>query len=222
MISKIPAKLCNFFSLKGLLDIIKSETSFKLQVYSLEAFELFEKFLKINKISYNLNFTSTFKHKPGLNVLLKDSEGFEFKKNSKIILYSNSRDRRFTPYKFTVNAEEKNLILNYEVNKGFKESSVTSIIRSGLDINKYTPSSLNQLQSTIIFCLIRVSNFRKLIKELQSVDNSINNSFEVQMELNWLVKMRICKKSGNSYKVNLPKSTIKAICESIQFNDALC
>lgn len=208
-----------FKSLEKLLDIINRERYFKIQVFSLESVEIFTYALSENRIKYNIQFTSSYKDCPGLTILLKDSEIPEIPNDLSIILYSNFRDKRFIPYKFDIDIDEKKKIINndniFEINK---RNSLSFIFGKQIDIHKHTSDSLNYIQSVIVFCMVRKNKLNDLFDEVTSTDENLNNKFVLKCELNSLVKYGICNKKGDNYKLNLSKLTIQNICNKIKFD----
>lgn len=211
-----------YSNLQILLDIIQNEPFFRIQIFSLESIILFEKFLQQNRIQYEKQFTSNYIKKDTLVVLLNDSELPETIIGTKLILYSNQRDHRFIPYKFTFTIEEKKkAIKNPHLFEIYKQFTITSVFKNKIDFHKYTADSLNYLQSLIIFCMIRERSFNNLCKEIESVDPSIKNKFLIKCELNELVKLKICKQFGTSYVLNISNETLQFVCEKIGFGKAL-
>lgn len=207
-------------SLSKLKKIVQDESFFRIQIFSLESVEIFEKFLK--GITYEKQFSSKLTVSKKLVLLLRDSELPEELKSQRIILYSCHRDNRFIPYKFKLNnTEMKSIITDSHISQIYKGSTLTAAISDKLDVYEYTANSLNYIQSLVVFCLIRTSNFKVLCKEIEQVDNSLTNKFIIKCEINSLLKTKIIKKSNNSYSLNISKETIQRICEKLGFGKAL-
>ena len=150
-------------------------------------------------------------------ILFKDTNDFDVYSKSKIILLSNDRDRRFIPYKFILNENEKNKIVNNTIafNQN-KKLSVCSILRKKINISEFIANGLSYIQSIIISCLINESHFDKLFKEIQNIDETINNKFIIKLEINDLLKNKILsKKNPEIYKLNISKETIRQICYKV-------
>lgn len=208
----------NFESLKILKKIITNESFYQIQLFTLESFDLFENWLINNNISYKKMFTSTMCYDSNeLLILFKDTNDFDVYNKSKIILLSNNRDRRFIPYKFTLNENEKNKVVNNIIafNQN-KKLSACSILRKKINISGFIANGLSYIQSIIISCLINESHFDKLFKEIQSIDETINNKFIIKLEINDLLKNKILsKKNSEVYKLNINKETVRQICYKI-------
>lgn len=208
----------NFKSLKILKRIITNESFYQIQLFTLESFDLFENWLINNNILYKKMFTSTLCYNNNeLIILFKDTNDFDVYSKSKIILLSNDRDRRFIPYKFILNENEKNKIVNNTIafNQN-KKLSVCSILRKKINISEFIANGLSYIQSIIISCLINESHFDKLFKEIQNIDETINNKFIIKLEINDLLKNKILsKKNPEIYKLNISKETIRQICYKV-------
>ncbi|KAL6121053.1 hypothetical protein NUSPORA_02092 [Nucleospora cyclopteri] len=212
-----------FKSLEKLNLIIENEKYFQIQIFSLESIDTFENYLEDNKISFKRCFSSNYEITDNkITILQKDSENFPVSVVSRIILYSNERDRRFIPFAFKITEKEKeNFISNKSILKANSKLSVASILRKDIDVCNYIAESLSYEQSVIVFCLVRESRFSKLYNEIINVDNSLRNRFLIKLELNGLLQNKIIKKSNNLYKINISKECVQKICEKIGFSQAL-
>lgn len=211
----------SFASLRTLLDIIKNEPFFRIQVFSLEAVEFFEKWLRYERLEYAKQFTSAYAPVKGLVLLIRDTSPGYIPPNSTVLLYSNARDARFIPYKFEVTLEEKEAFTDDKyLLESYKRGTLTSMLGKRIDIGEYTAKSLGYVQSIILFCMIREKKFNRLADEVKAVDAMLSNRFVVQCELNGLVKMGFCKRNGNSYTINICKEILEKVCRQVGFGDA--
>lgn len=207
-----------FKSLTKLLNIINQELAFKIQVFSLESVELFMFVLKKHKVKYNLQFSSSYKNSSYLSLILKDSVLPDFPSDSRLILFSNSRNKGFVPYKFVLSADEKKHMWNndvvFEINK---RNTLSYVLNEKIDIHKYTAESLTYTQCMIVFSMVNKNKLADIFKEVVSADNSLSNKFILKCEINNLLKHGICKKKGEFYNLNISKNTIQHICSRINF-----
>lgn len=230
-----------FESRSNLIEFLLEEKEFKIQIFSLEAIEIFEAFLKFNNILYDKNFSSSFVSKNKIILLFDDGPITLPIENLRIILFSNKRNYSFIPYKFKLEVEEKKRILVYlkqscsksaefgdiNVKKGINEniidlypkSTLTSLIINRLDVFSLTSKTSSYIQSVIIMCMIKESKFAKIFREVVNVDSNLKNKFVIKCELNSLLQKKICSKVGDSYKLVISKLSIQKICESIGFKD---
>lgn len=211
-----------------LLDILRKEKDFRVQIFSLESIEIFEKFLEFSKISYTKGFTSSFAFKRNIALLIDDGPIVNPKENKRIILYSNLRNHKFAPYKFKLSDEEKKNVLKLckvPIAKNMlefcKRSSLTSIANRDLGIHQYVSNALNYAQSIIVMCMIKESKFARIFNEVKAVDPELNNKFVVRCELNYLTKIKVCTRTANSYKLSISNQTVQAICKLIGFENML-
>lgn len=213
-----------FHPRENLLAILKREKSFKIQIFSLESVEMFERFLESNKVSYTKDFTSSFAFKRNIALLLDDGPIENPKGNTRLILYSNLRNYKFVPYKFKLSHEEKkNILKSYKIpfSKNMLEfckgSSLTSAIAKDLTIHRHALNVLSYAQSIIVMCMVKESKFARIFNEVKTVDPELNNRFVVKCELNYLSKIKICSKVGDSYRLAISNQAVQEICEIIGF-----
>lgn len=209
-----------FSTRKDLQTLLKKEKQFKLQIFSLESVEVFENYLESIGIEYTKAFTSTAVPRKKI-LLLLDDEG-KIPKSSRMILYSNTRNFSFVPYRFSLNLKEKELFVKSKLLlESNKNSSATSLLLQDLDFSGYAAMSLNYLQSVIVMCLIRESSFKGVCREVSLVDPELQNSLSIKCELNWLCKYKFCIKSGENYKINISHESVSKICDSLGFSSSL-
>ncbi|KAI5169272.1 hypothetical protein PAEPH01_0578 [Pancytospora epiphaga] len=207
-----------FTALENLLSVMKSEKSYQIQIFSLESVEVFEKALSTANIKYVKSFTSAYVTKKAVVLLLKDSPLGDISLSSRILYYANLRDSRFVPYKFKITPAEKcRLAGESEASRLHKNTPFTFLSKLKSKITCYGATSFNYVQSVILFCMIREKTFSKLCKEICSVDERLKNKFLIHCELNKLLKLRICKRNGDSYTINLSLETQDKICEALGF-----
>lgn len=219
-------KVRKFDQRTNLIDLIKNEESFLLQIYSLESVEIFEEFLKSMKISFKKEFSSVYRPKKNTIYLILDDGSFpdsmNFNEKHRCIFYSNKRNFSFIPFRFSLSeAERIQFIQDKMILESNKTATVSSIINKIPDPFEYSANSLNYSQSVIMMCLIKVGNFLKLCEEVKNVDPELNNSFAIKLELNWLCSYKFCKKIGNSYKITVSNETVRKICDRIGFGKIL-
>ncbi|ORD93557.1 hypothetical protein ECANGB1_2009 [Enterospora canceri] len=210
-------KIVSFKNLKTLRKIIKNENEFQIQLYTLESFEMLEGWLEYQKIEYKKAFASSYDpYTVEFTVLFKDTDKFEVANNSKVILFSNERDRRFVPYKFKLTDDEKQSVLNdrklYEQNK---KLSVCSVMRRKVSAPSFIANNLTYAQCVIVFCLLSETRFNKLLNEIKNVDGDLNNRTNIKLEINELIKHKILTRRNDFCKLNITKETIKEICKRI-------
>lgn len=217
-----------FDSRQNLVDILKKERDFRIQIFSLESIEIFEKFLEFNKISYTKGFTSSFAFKRNIALLLDDGPIVNLKENKRIILYSNLRNYKFVPYKFKLSHEEKKdfiKLYRIPVAKNMlefcKKSSLASIISKEFEVHQYVSNALSYTQSVIVMCMVKESKFARIFNEVKAVDPSLSNKFVVRCELNYLTKIKICTRAADSYKLAISSQVVQAICKLIGFENML-
>ena len=102
-----------------------------------------------------------------------------------------------------------------------KNSSATAVLNKVPDFHKYAAECLNYAQSIVIMCLIKESNFKKICNEIKTVDPSLDNSFSIKLELNWLCLHNYIKKIGNNYKLIISNETVQQICSKVGFEKIL-
>lgn len=223
-------------SLTNLINLLKNEKEYKIQIFTLENIEVFEYFLIYNRINYNKTFTSKYKPNNFINLLLEDVK-FEInlkkgKINEKIILFSNERNYNFISYFFQLTLDEK---LNLVKNKDFlnfldwkinpdkvqinPKTSLSLLSKENVNIGKYISESINYNQSIIIMAVMKESKFMKIFNEIKIFDPKLDNSFLIRMELNELVEIKIITKNGDNYKLNISNETLKEICKSKGYDD---
>ncbi|KAI4292714.1 hypothetical protein PAPHI01_1988 [Pancytospora philotis] len=209
-------------SIDALAGIIARERHFQIQVFSLESCEVFEAALTSREIRYSKKFTSGFTGGRGIALLLEDAPLSEVPLSSKILLYSNARDTRFLPYKFTISEDEKDAIVpDKRLCQIHKHSSLTAMLRKSVARASYTAAALSPVQAVLMFCLLREKKFDRICREAQQVDGSLDNRFVIQCELNALVKWHYCTRRDDSYSINVSKDTLQEICKRIGFEKAL-
>lgn len=103
---------------ENLIDFLNNEKSFKIQIFSLESVEIFEVLLKINRIEYKKDFTTSFKNSRTVQLLIDDGDLKDEHANQKLILYSNNRNFDFIPYKFKLSVNEKSRICDEVLQAG--------------------------------------------------------------------------------------------------------
>lgn len=221
----------------NLVKLLKNEQNFKIQIFSFEPIEVFEKFLNLKKINYKKGFTSE-NIKNNLNsivLLLNDDEqkNITFKK---VILYSNIRNYSFIPYFFdsindfnnNFNSDNKNISNSDNINNSIsisKSNSISnksSIIRrknNVIDIVKFSSKSFNYIRSVIILAMIKEKKLKNISKEIKLIDPNLSNIFVIKSELNWLCKYKFCIKSSDVYKLNISQDLVIEICKNLGFND---
>ncbi|OQS54056.1 hypothetical protein EHP00_1875 [Ecytonucleospora hepatopenaei] len=224
--------------LKTLGKILKDEKSFQIQIFTLETLDILEGFLQYKKIKYKKVFVSKYNiEDEELCILLKDNKNFEIGNHSKVILWSNERDRRFVPYKLVLTESEKERLVlkqlqskkqdeetenkkEIDLKKKFiqnKKLSYCSISRTKIDAATYIANALDYLECVIVFCLVRESKLEKLCYEVKEVNEELTNKTTIKMALNNLVRHKIVTKKGNVYKINVHTQTVQKICEKIGF-----
>lgn len=220
----------------NLIKLLREEESFKIQVYSLEAIEIFEDFLNSKKIAFSKEFTSTFKGNQKKIALLvcdghlKESNCNPSKSKQRIILYSNAVNYQFIPYKFVLSQKEKNELIQLkdshltsqekrDLIKFNPKSSLTSLVSNYIDASTYVAKSLGYEQSVIVMSMIKEKKLRKIHKEVVAIDPQLDNLFLIRLNLNSLVNMNICTRVRDSYTLSVSKETVKAICTTLGFPD---
>ena len=211
-----------FESLRKLVEIVREEKSgFQIQIFSLEAVEVFEEALANEQIPYKKQFTSTYKPSRSIVLLLKDSDLPPIPEESRLLLYSTARDPRFVPYKFQLTQQEKeDIVGDRSLTEPCKRASLTSIVCPRTDVHSYTASALGYVQCIIVFCMMRENRFSRLFEEIKSVDSSLDNRFVIRCELNALARMGICRKRWNVYSIGVSNLTLQMICEKAGFGGA--
>lgn len=205
--------------LETLRTIINQEKTFQLQIFTMESFDVIEKWLNKCQIKYKKVFTSQYSENVrDLVVLLRDNDDFEVFSDSRVVLFSNERDRRFVPYRFAFTDDEK---ARYVTDAHSKKMSLCSLNRKKIDVPEYIAKSLTRIQCIIIFCLVRESRFDKLVDEIKAVDSDLKNKTQIKMEINELMKTKILMKRGDVYKLNVSNEVVKKVCDKIGFGKVL-
>lgn len=222
-------------NLLGLLNLIKNEEDYQIQILSLESVEVFEYFLGFNNIVYIKAFTSKFKNtNSSVKLLLEDSK-FEYslrKHNQRILLYSNDRNYSFIPFYFQLTLKEK---LNLIKKRDFMESlnwsipiekvqmnpktSLTALSKEDPNLGKFISNSISHIQSIILMSVMKECKLFKIFNEVKVFDPALENSFLIKLELNELVENRMISKNGDNYRLNLSNETIMEICKLKKYDE---
>lgn len=200
----------------NLTQLLNTEKSFKLQVFSVESVEIFEQFLHSENIQFSKGFTSKPPPKSKLALLLDD--GSSIPSYPRIILFSNRRNFSFVPYCFQLSQREKESAVGRKLLLGAsKDASLISLLSTDLQIVQFTAGALNYVQSVIILCMLKETKFKRICAEARQVDPELNNGFVILCELNWLSRRRFCTRSGDSYKLDISHEIAMKICENLGF-----
>ncbi|KAG0438077.1 hypothetical protein DMUE_3321 [Dictyocoela muelleri] len=100
----------------------------------------------------------------------------------------------------------------------YNHKSLYSLVTSLLKPKKqFFIKTMSNLESLIILVLINNKKFGQIMESLKKIDN-VNNSFQVMMCLNHLVKTKIVKKRGSSYHINVSREYVDFICKEIGYD----
>lgn len=221
----------------SLVDLLKGEPCFRIQVFSLESIEVFEDFLHSKKIAFTRGFTSGRESATGdastgrgtspVMLLLDDGPPAStlVLAAPRVLLYSNMSNPSFIPYQFMLSLNEKQAILRDRrvpserraLAEARHSGALTAALAEPLDLAAATAGALNYVQSVIVLCLVREGRFKRLCKEVQQVEPGIDSMMWVRAELNWLCKHKFCLKSGNIFKLNISHEAVVKVSERLGF-----
>lgn len=207
-----------FIDRENLTNLIKTEESFKIQVFTFESIEIFESLLKLNKIQYIKGFTSTYtksySNSKSILLLIDDELHLDVSMNQRIILFSENRHFSFIPYKFKLSVEEKinfyNMIIKDEVqsNGDISNSDLNDTEdEENLEIKEKRSDSPRKSVKTSTGCLRKFNSPKKNLKS-KYLNEKNNDILEIKNFIKSFYNLEDF--DYNSILLN-PKSTLTSL-----------
>lgn len=83
---------------------------------------------------------------------------------------------------------------------------------------KFTKTSLTFIESVVILSVINHHKFSEIQKNVLKITDKINNSFDILLILNKLIRYNFIIKTGNNYFLHISKDYAYEICKKIGFD----
>ncbi|WUR03502.1 origin recognition complex subunit 4 [Vairimorpha necatrix] len=216
-------------SSEKLLNILKTEKNFKIQVISREDIKIFLEILDYNDIVYSFVCWNSLDDNPD-TIQVCTSSKYLSPENHKSILYSNLVNTDFIQLSFVPTYNDKLKYLTKPRNKkevkrildAYKYSSIhelqSKIQRPHSVIEKYISEYFDYLEILLIYTISKYSNLIDIIKHVKSMEDTVKSSFVLRMKLNGLVSRKIVSVKSNNYRLNISHHTLSLICKKVEIN----
>lgn len=218
-----------FESLKDLLNVIKSEKEFRIQIITREDIKIFKLFLDNSRLDYHINYWNNYLISRNQQIIHVYTSEEDFNPNyKKVILFSPKVDNKFIQFCFIPTYDEK---LNYLKAK-YKKNTKIEIV-----LDAYKNSAIHELcdkienkemlcmtecfdytESLILFAMCKCSKLVEIIKEVRNIDRKMNNKFLLKIKINGLVKRKVILFKNNLYKLNISLEALELICKKIDLD----
>ncbi|KAH9411570.1 hypothetical protein HK407_04g06750 [Ordospora pajunii] len=205
-----------FKDLNVLFEILQNERYFKIQIITLESYDVFEEALADRHVEYVLQFSSNLRPCSLPVVILADSDGYDVPEKGRYILLSNKRHRDFVQMVLCPTVEERLAIVGDKyVVHAHGSKSITALRRIACSIQTvyedFFSKGLNYLESIIMLVVKRKSKFTEILNGVNEIDAGLCNGFVLQMKLNDLVMKMFVTRKGDSYKVNVSDEVLRCM-----------
>ncbi|KHN69975.1 hypothetical protein CWI42_041720 [Ordospora colligata] len=206
----------DFKDLDALFEILQNERCFKIQIITLESYDVFEEALADRHVKYVRQFSSNLKPCSLPVLILADSDDYDIPENGRYILLSNKRHREFVQIVLRPTIEEKLAVVGYKyVVYAHKLKSITALRRitckKQLAYEDFFSRGLNYFESIIMLVVKRKSRFVDILNGVNEIDASLCNGFVLKMKLNDLIKKMYVTRKGDSYKVNVSDEVLRCM-----------
>ncbi|KAF7696566.1 hypothetical protein CDIK_1754 [Cucumispora dikerogammari] len=230
-----------------IIQIIKSESHFKLQIISIESYKTFINFLELELIEYKFhystelsNISNTPEGRKELNFIyqIDTINDFQYPLYGKYILFGNCVNLQFTQFYFTLTNEykeqalkekfgeitEMHLIPHYnlhELETLFTQNETFISYENYLDINFLTNNILTENEILILYVIYSNSDLNDIFnvfRALNKKDNKTSSLFDILLSTNNLIEHAFVKQTNNKYYLNISKDFLIKLCSELGYN----